>query len=105
MHFSLLAVPSPRRFASGHHVKIAVLWLAALAALQFTLACSLGLGVESPKPVPQTIETIQGPRALAFDGEHVWVVFFGAETVAKYSVDGRNIASFSTDSLSTRAGF
>ena len=83
----------------------AAVWLGALAAIHFALACNFVLSGEDPKSVPQIIETVQGPRALAFDGEHVWVVFFGAETVAKYSVDGRNIASFSTDSYPRALAF
>ena len=47
--------------------------------------------------MPQTIETEQGPRALAFDGEHVWVTLYGAQTVAKYRLDGTNVANFAAE--------
>ena len=43
---------------------------------------------------PQTIATEQGPRALAFDGTHLWVTLYGVQTVAKYTLDGENVGNY-----------
>ncbi|MCY4579990.1 MAG: hypothetical protein OXD31_13225, partial [Chloroflexi bacterium] len=47
-------------------LRTAALWLIAFSALQFVLACSLSLGGDDLESVPQTFQTEQGPRYLAF---------------------------------------
>lgn len=45
--------------------------------------------------MPQTIETEQGPRALAFDGEHLWVGNSAENSVLRLSLDGEVVDTVS----------
>ena len=74
-------------------LKMCAVGLVVVAALLATPACAL-LEDADAQPVPQVIETEQGPRSLAFDGEHVWTTLYGVQTVAKYTLDGRNVGNF-----------
>ena len=97
--FSLCNFPSPPTFLSDACLhwrvfRIGVLSSVIVASLLAVNACGFLLKDEEVTSIPQTIETEQGPRSFAFDGEYVWVTLYGAQTIAKYSVDGQNVANY-----------
>ena len=97
--FSLCNFPLPPPFLSDARPLWRILGIGALssvivASLLAVNACGSLLRNEEVTSIPQTIETEQGPRSFAFDGEYVWVTLYGAQTIAKYSVDGQNVANY-----------
>ncbi len=64
--------------------------------LQFTFAVVLGLSSLFYTPVSaQTFDVGGGPRGIAFDGEHIWVVNGNEDSVSKLrSADGTHLGSF-----------
>ena len=97
--FSLCNFPSPPTFLSDACLhwrvfRIGVLSSVIVTSLLAVNACGFLLKDEEVTSIPQTIETEQGPRSFAFDGEYVWVTLYGAQTIAKYGVDGQNVANY-----------
>ena len=46
----------------------------------------------------QTIPGIHSPRAITYDGEHIWVANIGKDTVTKMTADGHIAGSYSVGS-------